>query len=172
MLVDYGLYCKNAASYMYWLKTNENLMLNQVKYSFVLKRLLSDDDPRILSCYYLLRYFLGVRAGVILQKKTFQLGVHYLDLEIASSFSNKRIYFPLYYWVYEIQSCINISIARDYCLSNQAVTFVLWDVNIFTEKKTNVALFDLVDPLYLKITYNKGLVSNKVILLNILKFVC
>jgi len=172
MVVDYGIYCKNTASYLFWLKTGENLSLNEVNYSFNLKRLLGDDDPRILSCFYLFRYFLGVKAGVTYRKKIFQLGVNYYDFEIGYTFSKKRMYFPLYYWVYEIQSSINNNLARDYCISNRNITFILWDVNIFTEKKTNTALFDLSDPLYLKIMSNKGLLTNKLILLNVLKFVC
>jgi hypothetical protein len=172
MLVDYSLYCKNLLKYTFWLKTNEKINFINLIYSFQLKRLELDDDPRILSAFYMIRYFFGRTARVLRVKRIFTFGKNYFDLDIAFIVHKNKIFFPLYFWIYEIQSCVNIKICRDYCLTNNYLTAVLWEVNIFSEKKTNPALFDLIDPLHFKLNFNKGLISNRFLLIKLLKFVC
>lgn len=172
MLVNYQLYCKNILKNLIWLKTNENIEFFDINYCFKLKRVEHEDDPRILSCFYMFRYFFGMIAVVSKYKKIFTFGKNYFDIEIAFRANKNKIFFPLYYWIYEIQSCVNLNISRDYCLTNGYLSSVLWEVNIFSEKKTNPALFDLTDPLYFQLNFNKGLLSNKLLLLSGLKFIC
>lgn len=172
MLVDFGVYSKYNIKYLFWLKTNQLYELKRISIVFNLKKLDDEEDSRILGCFYLFRYFFGISASVIKEKRIFLLGKNYADFIIGFSATRKKIYFPLYFWIYEIQSCINIEIARDYCLTKDLLTSVLWDVNIFNEKKTNSALFDLKDPLHFSLFLNKGLISNKLILLSSLKFIC
>jgi len=160
MFYDLIFYNKISITNILWLKNiyiyNEYKQ-PEIKYLLIyvlIRKLDLLDNSKIFNCFYLFRYFFGHKAYIISYKSTYLLGKTFVDFDIGLQLKNNKIYFPLHVYTYELQPVLNLSVARDYFINNKKINIVLWDVNIFTEKKTNVGLFNLVDPLHFSIAIN------------------
>lgn len=160
MLYNFKLHYESLTLNLTWLKYKQLSTLfvlpvvEALHLLFSIFKLENIEHPKLFNYFYLFRFFFSATARVANYNTYFLLGKHYSNLEIGFSTSGKQVYFPLYLFCYEIQPLVNLTIARDYVYTNKQFSLVLWDTNIFTEKKTNVGLFDLEDPLHYKLCLN------------------
>jgi hypothetical protein len=96
----------------------------------------------------------------------FYLNKNYYDLDVAVLTRKQQIYFPLYFFTYEIQPVATT--LTSFLKNNNSSVYIFWDMNFFTEKKTNVGLFDLIDPINFEFRVTAGYAKR--FLLNIFKF--
>lgn len=162
MLYNLKLYYNLFIQKLLWLKfagissISKLPVINSLQLVFLIFKLENMEHPKLFNYFYLLRFFFSETARVGRYTTYFLLGKHYANLEIGFLVTKKRVYFPLYFYSYEIQPMVNLLVARDYVFTKKQLTIVLWDTNLFTEKKTNVGLFDLEDPLHYKLNYSWG----------------
>ena len=127
------------------------------------------DAPRAYNYYYLFRFFLGVKANVTGYKATFTYGNTYWDYTIQIQSWGQSLPFFFFFIVYETLPYVNVASAVIWHWREKHIpTLVFWEVNYYTEKKTNLGLFELMDPMQCEYTTNSG--EATVFLLNSYKF--
>lgn len=146
-------------------KLNNSFMLprlSKIILFFVIRKLDLLDQPKIYNYFYLVRFFFGKRAFINKYNSYFSLGKTYYNFDIVSIFTNIDMYPAIYFFVNDVQPFVNLKLARNYYFrSNSFFSLLFWDLNVFTEKKTNIGLYDLCDPLQFKI-YFTGVKPNSI----------
>lgn len=124
--------------------------INKIIFYFSFKKLEDLDDVQIFNSFYLFKFFFGRKAFFSKQKSFFYLGKWYYNFNIQLILNNnKDIYLLLYYFLNNILINIEKSYIKKGFYSKQLniFYFILKDVNIFSEIKTNLGLFNLKIPL-------------------------
>lgn len=132
---------------------------------FSVRSLENLQHPKTYNYLYLLRFFFGLVGFVTNYKSMFYLNKTYYDLDVAVLTRKQQIYFPLYFFTYEIKPVATT--LTSFLKNNNSSVYIFWDMNFFTEKKTNVGLFDLIDPINFEFRVTAG--RAKCFLLNIFK---
>ncbi len=122
---------------------------------FSIKSVDSLNNVNFYNYYYLIKFFFGLRSFFTAYKSIFHLGVTTYNINIQSVLRRKDIYINLYFFINDIFKYIKKEYSFYHNISNNrgSSLFIIKDMSIFPNKKTNIGLFHLVDFLYLKIFY-------------------
>jgi len=121
--------------------------------------------------FYLFKFFFGKRAFINKFKGYNNLGVWTYSLKIQIVLNKKEIYYSLFFIINDIFSYIDYNHISSGIFSKSFNIFyiVLKDLNIFSEKKTNLGLFNLKSNLNFNIFINGYSTKDSYILLRTLK---
>jgi len=130
--------------------------INKIILFFSIKSVDSLNNVNFYNYYYLIKFFFGLRSFFTAYKSIFHLGVTTYNINIQSVLRRKDIYLNLYFFINDIFKHIR----KEYSFYHNATMlnkgnslFIIKDMSIFPNKKTNIGLFHLIDFLYLKIFY-------------------
>lgn len=126
--------------------------LNKFICYFSLKHLDDLNDVRIYNYFFFFKFFLGFRAFFTGYRVTQGFGQTTYDFRIQIILRKNDLYFPLSFFLNDVLSIID----NDYFyfnlkkINNIICSITIKDMNIFSEKKTNLGLFNLKDNLKLR----------------------
>lgn len=116
----------------------------QILYFFILVHIEDLDDVQIYNYLYLFKYFFGKIAILTKIKTFFNLGKWTYSLRVYLNFSYKQIlYNQFLFFINDLYLNSDKNFYSIYSLQRQIYYFVLTDLAIFTNKKTNLGLFYL-----------------------------
>lgn len=146
--------------------------INRIFLCFFLKRLEDIDEVQIYNNFYLFKFFFGTKAFYSKTKKFFSLGVWYYNFNVQLILNNQKdIYFLLYFFF----NNIIVNVEKNLCsfgLLNKKLNifyFILRDINIYSELKTNMGLFNIKVPLNVNLYLSGCDYNSSKLFLNILK---
>lgn len=128
------------------------------------------EDPRVFNYYYLLRFFFGSKAFFTSFKSKFLLGRTFYSFNIVSFFFQRFIFFPLFFLTNDVVPLTNKNTYGHY-LDGPCFTMSFFDTNVFLEKKNNLALFNLKNPLVARFIFSSKHFQFYALLLNLLKVI-
>jgi hypothetical protein len=132
---------------------------------------LSDlDDARVFNYYYLFRFFFGSKALFTGFSSRFSLGRTFYSFNIVSFFFRRFSFFPMSFLINDVLPLINKA-NYSYYLEGFCFTISFFDMNLFLEKKNNLALFNLKNPLVSRLIFSSKNFHFYSMLLNILKII-
>lgn len=115
------------------------------------------DDVRIYNYHYFFKFFLGERAFFSGYKSLFNLGKTTLNVKIQLILNKKDVFFSLLFFSNDVLPFLDLGyLSSNYFKQNLNIhvfTFLIKDMNIFVEKKTNIGLFNLKDALHFQIKF-------------------
>lgn len=120
--------------------------INKIIFYFIFKKLEDLDDVQIYNSFYLFKFFFGRNAFFSKNKTYFYLGKWYYNFNVQLIVNNyKEIYFLFYYFINNILVNIEkIFIKKGFYSKHLNIFyFIIKDINIFSEIKTNLGLFNL-----------------------------
>jgi len=124
---------------------------------FSLKDLDTFDDPRFYNYFFFFKFFLGKKAAFYGYNSFFNLGKTTFSIKVQLVLSKNDVYNTLLFFSNDILSFIDplyIGVKhfekanRLYC-----ICYLIKDMNLFVEKKTNIGLFHLKDPLNIQLFF-------------------
>jgi len=122
---------------------------------FSLKDLETLDDARIYNYSYFFRFFLGQRSFFSGYKSFFNLGKTTFSVKVQLILSKSDIFGSLLFFSNDVFSFMDLSyVSAKFSKKKNNLylfSYTIKDMNIFVEKKTNVGLFNLKDPLDLRV---------------------
>lgn len=130
--------------------------INKFILFFSLKQLETLDDPRVYNYFYFFRFFLGFCAAFTGYKSFFSLGKTTFQINIQVILTDKKLLQnTLFFFANDVFSLLDRSYLtmsmRQMHFNNFILIYCLKDMNLFVEKKTNVGLFYLRDPLNMQL---------------------
>jgi len=149
--------------------------INKLLFFFSFKKLEDLDDIELYNCFYLFKFFFGRNAFFSKTKSSYFLGKWYYNMNVQLILNkNFDIHYILYYYLNNIIYNIDKTFfKKGFFGKNMNIFFFLVkDVNVFSELKTNLGLFNLQQPLNLNI-YLTGCDNNKnlnKLFINLFKF--
>jgi len=144
--------------------------LGQMRLLFSVIDLGDPEDPRTFNFYYLFRFFLGTKGFITNVKTKFLLGRSYYSFNVVSFFSRRFLFFPLHFLVNDVIASSNKN-TYGYYMDGLCFTMSFFDTNVFLEKKNNLGLFALKNPLVVKFFFSSRSFEFYGLLLNILKII-
>ena len=123
---------------------------------FSLNKLEDLDSIEIYNYFYLFKHFFGRKAYLSKTKSQFSLGKWYYNFNIKIILNkSKDIYIMLFYFTNNILKNIDSSFINKGFLSKKLniFFFIIKDMNIFSEIKTNLGLFNLKKSLNINIYF-------------------
>lgn len=144
--------------------------LKSLLFSFSILDLVDLDDPRVFNYYYLFRFFFGAKAFFTNFRSKFVLGRTFYSFHVVSFFFRRGVFFPLHFLVNDVVALANKN-SYGYFLDGSSFTMSFFDMNLFLEKKNNLALFNLRNPLVLRFDFSSKSFSFYAMLLNLLKII-
>jgi len=111
---------------------------------FSVQRLLDLDDARSFNYFFLARFFFGNGAFVAGFKSSFSLGRSYYSFQLLSFFKERFAHFPLLFLANDLLPFVGRQYFRHFFWMNE-FNLSFFDMNLFLEKKNNLALYNLRD---------------------------
>jgi len=145
--------------------------LNKLIFFFPLSKLEDKDHVSFYNYCYLFYFFFGKCANFSKYKSNFHYNIWYYSFTISIKLLNKEIYSSLFFYLNDILSIIEPKYIMSGIFSKRLNIFylVLKDLNLFSEKKTNLGLFFLNHSLSFHLCIKGGNVFFSKILLKNLK---
>lgn len=174
--IDYPFTYKNSLRLIVMLKLgllyNNNTynvpFLSKLKFFFSLSNSVDKDNISIYNYFYLFKFFFGKNAFLSKYKSYYNLGMWYYSFNVYITVVKKDVYLYLFYYVNDFLSMID-KIYFKYGIFSMKLNIlyiVLKDLTIFSEKKTNMGLFNLEDSLNLHLYFSGGDVNSSKLILN------
>ena len=118
-------------------------------------RISDSDDPQLYNHVYLFRYLFGRRAFSTRIKSFFNVGIWTYSLRVSLYISDKSKYTIFFFPCYDLLRRADKRFIRMGIFNKLLKIFYIHiaDLNIFAEKKTNLGLFYLEQPLNLHIFF-------------------
>lgn len=103
------------------------------------------NHSQVYNYIYLFKFFFGRCAFISKIKSFFNLGVWTYSFRVGLMVSKKHVYSCLFFIVNDLLPCVDFLYLKNGIFSENLKIFylIIKDVNIFTEKKTNLGLFSL-----------------------------
>ncbi len=133
--------------------------INKLILFFSLKKLDDLDDVQIYNYFYLFKFFFGKKAYFTKIKKFFYLGVWYYNFDIKLIINKKK---EIYWILYKINNDLIYNVDNDFLEKGNSRNnmniffFIIKDLNIYSELKTNLGLFNILLPLNINIYINNN----------------
>ena len=123
---------------------------------FPLKNLEDLDDVRVYNYFYLFKFFIGFRAFFTGYKCIQGFGQTTYDFRVQIVLKKNDIFPLLSFFVNDIFPVLDADYYSVNLIKGNLISyhFLLKDMNIFSEKKTNLGLFNLKDDLNFKFSFN------------------
>lgn len=110
---------------------------------FSLRNLSTLEDPSVYNYFYFFRFFLGRKAYVTAYKTFYSLRVTYYSFDICITLNKKKAFFPIAFYVNDVHRFLSLRGAKSFFTSPLCYTIRINDMNLFTERKTNLGLYNL-----------------------------
>lgn len=150
--------------------TFEVPLLRRLLFFFSVIDLSDLDDARVFNYYYLFRFFFGSKAFFTGFKTRFSLGRTFYSFNVVSFFSQRFSFFPMNFLINDVLPIINKN-NYGYYVDGFSFTMSFFDMNLFLEKKNNLALFNLKNPLVSRFIFSSKNFHFYGMLLNLLKLI-
>jgi hypothetical protein len=137
---------------------------------FSINELLDLEDVRTFNYFYIFRFFLGNRSFFTKFNSFFSLGRTFYTFNVQSFFAKRFMYFTLLFLVNDVLAFMKRS-NYSYFFGVGSFTINFYDMNVFLEKKTNLALFSLKDFLGCRFFFSLKNFRFYSLFLNILKLI-
>jgi hypothetical protein len=136
---------------------------------FSVRNLVDLEDLRGSNYFFLIKLYFGRRSFFVNYESCFSLNVLYHSFVAELILTGRNAYFPMIFLLNDLQFFLA---KKDFSIvvSNSVLNFEVFDMNIFSERKTNVGFFNLKDNLNLSF-YCSGSIRESKILFKILKLV-
>lgn len=123
---------------------------------FPLKNLEDIDDVRIYNYFYFFKFFLGFRAFFIGYRSIQSFSKTTYDFKIQIILKQNDVFPLLSFFVYDILPILDVDYYSINLIKSKLISyhFLIKDMNIFSEKKTNLGLFNLKDNLNFDLFFN------------------
>lgn len=175
--LDYYFTYKNSLQLLILLKSNpinydsvySLPYISKLNFFFSLSKVTDKDNTAIYNYFYLFKFFFGRNAYLSRYKSYFNLGIWYYSFKVFIIINKKEIYNILFFYLNDFLSVLDKVYFKYgvYSTKLNLLYIVLNDLTIFSEKKTNMGLFNLEDSLNLHIYFSGGdIKSSKLILKN------
>ena len=134
--------------------------LKKIIVFFSLKFIESFDLPENFNFFYFFRFFFGQTASVTKFKKNFKQGVSSFNYNIQIVLDKHLVYSAFFFILNDVIPFVDkefLFLQKKFFNLNrnhQYLFFSVKDVLIFSEKKSNIGLFDLNSPLNFKLFFN------------------
>lgn len=139
--------------------------LSKLLLFFSLRNLTTLEDSAVYNYFYLFRFFLGRKAFIFNYRSFYSLRITYHSFDICVSFRKQRIFFPIGFYVNDLHRFLSLRGFHSYFLNPLCCTLILWDTHVFSERKTNLGLYNLKHPLNYRFFLSNGdLLSSKLLL--------
>lgn len=130
--------------------------LSKLTLFFSLRDLSTLEDPCVYNYFYLFRFFLGRRAFVSNYSSYYSLRVTYYSFDICISLRKANAFFPVAFYVNDLHRFLSLKGSHSYFLHPLCYTILIRDTNLFTERKTNLGLYNLKHPLHYRFFLSNG----------------
>lgn len=130
--------------------------LSKLLLFFSLRDLTTLEDAAIYNYFYLFRFFLGRKAFVSNYRSFYSLRVTYHSFDICISLRKQRSFFPISFYVNDLHRFLGLRGFHGYFINPLCYSLILWDTNIFSERKTNLGLYYLRHPLTYRFFLSNG----------------
>lgn len=144
-------------------------IIDKIIFFFSLKDLETLDDARVYNYFFFFKFFLGRRAFFSGYKSFFNLGKTTFNVKIQMILNKSDVFNALLFMSNDVFAFLDLSYISAK-MSRKAdntfiISYILKDMNLFVEKKTNVGLFNLRDPLNMKLfIFSSSDLSPKILL--------
>ncbi len=130
--------------------------LNKIICYFPLKNLEDLDDVRVYNYFYFFKFFFGFRAFFIGYRSVQSFSRTTYDFKIQIILRHNDIFSLLSFFVYDVLPILDVDYYSVSLLKSSLISyhFLIKDMNIFSEKKTNLGLFNLKDNLNFDLFFN------------------
>lgn len=145
--------------------------LSKLTLFFSLRDLTTLEDPSVYNYFYFFRFFLGRRAFVTGYRSYYSLRITYYSFDIRISLGRRQAFFPLAFYVNDVHRFLSLRGAASYFTSPLCYLIRIQDSNLFTERKTNLGLYNLRHPLNYRFFLSNGTLLSSTLLLDSLKLV-
>lgn len=125
------------------------------------------NNPSFFNYPYFIKFFLGVNAFFLAPKAHFHLGVTTYSVKVISFIKRKELFLFLNFFYNDLLP-IQDEFSHFFSKKSSLYSYTLGDLSLFSEKKTNVGLFNLSSPLNFKLIIN-GVDNSSLLLLKGLK---
>jgi hypothetical protein len=155
---------------------NNTLEISDIKKIFLLfnlKKLEDIDDTQLYNNFFLIKFFFGKTAYFSKTKKYFLLGTWYYNTSVQLILNKKKYIFLILFNIYNNiivnveKKLINIFYKKNISI----FTLMIKDLNIYSELKTNMALFNIKKPLNIKIYFSGKNYKKNILLIKNLKYI-
>jgi hypothetical protein len=145
--------------------------LEKIILYFFFNKSLSLDYSSFFNYAYLFRFFFGKKAFFTKVNSVYSFSKSFHSFSIQAFFEGKRLFSSIYFLTNDIFPFVTKSNLRKHYINgfNYLFLVLLFDLNIFPEKKTNSGLFDLRDSLGFKFFVRCSDIEASSILLTLLK---
>lgn len=130
--------------------------LSKIKMYFSVKDLVDFDHIKGSNYYFFFKYFFGKKASFVNYTSSFSLNVLYHSFEIQLIFRKHDIYLCFDFLFNDILPFCNNQYAFFNARQKHYVSYTIYDMNIFLERKTHVGFFNLKDNLSFKFYSTKS----------------
>ena len=138
------------------IKYYDNIIkINKLIYYFSCNRITDINNNTILSSLFFFKYYFGCMPYFTNYTSMFKLNIYYYNFFIEYIYSNKKIFFPLYFFINDIYFFINKIHLKIIYYDNLWIGYID-DMNFFLEKKNSLGFFNLKYKLYLKLIFNEN----------------
>jgi hypothetical protein len=145
--------------------------LSKLIFFFAISKSQDQDSVSNYNCLYLFKFFFGKNAFLSSYKSHFSLGLWYYSFKVSIIINKKQIYNILFYYLNDYIIILDKVYYKYGVFSSRLniLYIVLNDLTIFSEKKTNMGLFNLQDSLNLHMYFSGGDINTSKLLLQNLK---
>lgn len=130
-------------SFLCYRNTYALLFFNKLQLYFSLRKITLLEDSSLYNYFYLIRFFFANKAYISNYKFFYSLRVNYYSFTINCNFYKTRAYLTLALILNDVMPFVNKRTIKKYFISTKALHVTLNDVSLFSEKKTNMGLYNL-----------------------------
>ena len=140
--------------------------LNYCVFFFNVYNIQDFDDICSSNYFYFLKFFFGKKAYLVGYLNKFQLNIIYHSFSIQLKLDKMTLFNSIYFIVHDILPFLNQKYFRVFFFDNGDIECRIYDMNLFTEKKTNLGFFNLRHNLYFRFNFSGvGFVEDNEIIL-------
>lgn len=145
--------------------------INSLICFFSIKNLEDLNDVKIYNYFYFFKFFFGYKAFFFSYKANYGFGKTTYDFSIQLVLNKRDLYRNFFFILNDIIYCMDTNyFSYSFYKENFYVYFMsIKDMNIFSEKKTNLGLFNLKDFLNIKVFIAARDIKSAKLLLDVFK---
>jgi hypothetical protein len=158
MLIDYAFHYKHVSRFIllhqsahirntYMIPTVDKVIL-----FFSIRHWENLEDVSLYNYYYLFRFFYGKKAYISKYKVLFSLRKYYHSFDIKIFFTARDVFYPIAFFLAELNPLLVPEYVEFVTYTHNSGIFIIriHDLTLFTDKKTNLGLFNLRHSLNMK----------------------
>jgi hypothetical protein len=136
---------------------------------FNLKDIIDINSIFVLNYIYFFKYYFGCLPLFFNYSYKFKLNLNYFSFIVQYKFNNKRLYFPLYFFLNDIYGRIKKINLQFNQITSVIFRYEVKDMNFFLEQKNSLGFFNLKHSVCFEFIFSKTLLNFN-LLFSIFKF--